>query len=188
MKVKIIKPTPFGIVAIAWSEVGDSPLIARILISSPDLSAEDQVSQIYPHFEIDSCEEIDEITSQIKSFLEGDDISFSLDLVDWKMCTSFQKAVLRAEYQIPRGMVSTYQLVAQQINKKNGARAVGNALARNPFPIMVPCHRAIRSDGYLGGFQGGVDMKRMLLENEGIIFDDMGRMLSSQFHYNDRNR
>ncbi|MHA1663588.1 MAG: methylated-DNA--[protein]-cysteine S-methyltransferase, partial [Candidatus Thorarchaeota archaeon] len=55
-------------------------------------------------------------------------------------------------------------------------RAVGNALARNPFPIIVPCHRAIRSDRTLGGFQGGLKMKRRILEMEGVEFDSTSRV------------
>ena len=60
---------------------------------------------------------------------------------------------------------------------------MGNALANNPFPLIVPCHRAIRSDRHLGGYQGGVKMKRALLEKEGIPFDDAGRVACAQFHY-----
>jgi len=63
------------------------------------------------------------------------------------------------------------------------ARAVGNALATNPFPLIVPCHRAIRSDCGLGGYQGGLDMKRSLLSKEGIAFDDSGRVQCSRFYY-----
>jgi len=60
---------------------------------------------------------------------------------------------------------------------------VGNALATNPFPLIVPCHRAVRSDGSLGGFQGGPAMKRALLEREGIAFDRAGRAAVPRFHY-----
>ena len=68
----------------------------------------------------------------------------------------FQESVLRAEAtEIPRGRVSTYKLIAEHVGTHNGARAVGTALARNPFPLIVPCHRAIRSDRRLGGYQGG---------------------------------
>ena len=69
------------------------------------------------------------------------------------------------------------------LGKSNGARAVGNALANNPFPLIVPCHRAIRSDRHLGGYQGGLEMKRALLETEGIAFDKAGRVKCPLFHY-----
>lgn len=60
---------------------------------------------------------------------------------------------------------------------------MGNALANNPFPLIVPCHRAIRSDRHLGGYQGGLEMKRALLGKEGIPFDNEGRVSSAHFHY-----
>jgi methylated-DNA-[protein]-cysteine S-methyltransferase len=60
---------------------------------------------------------------------------------------------------------------------------VGNALATNPFPIVIPCHRAIRSDGTLGGYQGGLAMKRALLEQEGVDLDERGKVLSPRLFY-----
>jgi methylated-DNA-[protein]-cysteine S-methyltransferase len=60
---------------------------------------------------------------------------------------------------------------------------VGNALATNPFPIVIPCHRAIRSDGSLGGYQGGLEMKRALLEQEGVDVNQRGRVLSPNLYY-----
>lgn len=183
MKVKIVKPTPFGPVALLWSGLNESPRILRIIISKPDLSAEDQLAIIYPHYDLSSCEELDDMAKSIKAFLEGKNIKFSLDILAMDSCSPFQKAVLQAEYEIPRGKISTYKLISQFLGKENGARAVGNALARNPFPIVIPCHRAIKSDGYLGGFQGGIPMKRALLENEGITIDINGRVISPQLQY-----
>ena len=130
-----------------------------------------------------SCAEIDDVTIAIKGLLEGEEIEFSLDIADLSLCTEFQQLVLRAEHRIPRGSISTYQLIAKYLGKRNGARAVGNALANNPFPLIVPCHRAIRSDRHLGGYQGGLEMKRALLEKEGIPFDDTGRVACAHFHY-----
>jgi methylated-DNA-[protein]-cysteine S-methyltransferase len=69
------------------------------------------------------------------------------------------------------------------LGKPNGARAVGNALANNPFPLIVPCHRAIRSDRHLGGYQGGLEMKRALLKKESITFDKSDRVECPRFHY-----
>ena len=69
------------------------------------------------------------------------------------------------------------------LKKGNAARAVGHALAANPFPLIIPCHRTIRSDRYPGGYQGGPAMKRALLEMEGIPFDDTGRTAGARFHY-----
>jgi len=183
MKRKIIKSTPFGSVGVIWIGLNDTPKIVRILLSKPGLSADDQVSELYPNSQRFSCAEIDDVATAIKGLLEGEEIEFSLDVADLSLCTEFQQRVLRAEHRIPRGSISTYQLIAEYLGKRNGARAVGNALANNPFPLIVPCHRAIRSDRHLGGYQGGLEMKRALLEREGIPFDDAGRVAYAQFHY-----
>lgn len=180
---KIVKPTPFRSVGIVWTDLNDSPKIVRILISKPGLPAEDQVFELYPDSRASSSAEIDNIAVAIKGFLEGEPVVFSLDMADFSQCTDFQQRVLHAEYGIPRGSVSSYRLIAEYLGKKDGARAVGNALAGNPFPLIVPCHRAVRSDRSLGGFQGGLEMKRALLKNEGIFFDDSGRVDCVQFYY-----
>jgi len=70
--------------------------------------------------------------------------------------------------KIPRGQVRTYAWVAQEVKRPDAKRAVGNALNRNPFPIIVPCHRVVRSDRSIGGYALGRDLKRKLLEIEGI--------------------
>ena len=70
--------------------------------------------------------------------------------------------------QIPKGKISTYKQIANILNTK-GYRAVGNAMAKNPNPIIVPCHRVIKSDGYIGGYTLGIKKKISLLKNEGII-------------------
>ncbi|MFX1315154.1 MAG: MGMT family protein [Promethearchaeota archaeon] len=75
-----------------------------------------------------------------------------------------------AEYEIPRGWVSTYKRIASKIDIPNGARVIGNTLAKNPFSIIIPCHKTIKTNYDLGGFQGGTKMKRRLLELEGIKF------------------
>jgi len=183
MNGMIIKSTPFGSVGVIWTELNDNPKIVRILLSKPGLSAEDQVSELFPNLHASSCAEIGDVAAAIKGLLEGEEIKFSLDVADLSLCTEFQQLVLRAEHRIPRGSISTYQLIAEYLGKRNGARAVGNALANNPFPLIVPCHRAVRSDRHLGGYQGGLEMKRALLEKEGIPFDDVGRVACEQFHY-----
>ncbi|MBP7527171.1 MAG: MGMT family protein [Syntrophorhabdaceae bacterium] len=115
--------------------------------------------------------------------MAGEDIRFPLDAIRLDLCPAFQQRVLHAEHAIPRGSVSTYGLIARRLNNPNGARAVGSALATNPFPIVIPCHRAIRSDGDLGGFQGGLAMKRALLEMEGVEFRDAHHVATRRFHY-----
>lgn len=168
---------------IVWTTGSQNPRIVRVLLSTPEWSAEDRIAKLYPKLQASSCAEIDDTAMKIKGLLEGEAIDFSLDLVDLGLCGELQRRVLRAEHQIPRGSVSTYGRIATYLGKPNGARAVGNALANNPFPLIVPCHRAIRSDRHLGGYQGGLEMKRALLEREGIGFDKAGRVECPQFEY-----
>ena len=72
----------------------------------------------------------------------------------------------------------TYGGVATAVGVSGGARAGGNVMAGNFFPLVIPCHRVIRSDGSLGGFGGGLAMKRALLEREGVAFDRKGCVVS----------
>jgi methylated-DNA-[protein]-cysteine S-methyltransferase len=183
MNKKIIKSTPYGSVCIVWSISGNSPLIVSVLLSRPGLSAEDHALALFPDSRIFSCEKIDTIAVSIKAYLEGEDIKFGLNIVDFSMCSNFQQSVLRAKHAIPRGSVSTYGLIAAHLGIPGGARAVGNALAANPFSLIVPCHRAILSNFHLGGFQSGIEMKKALLKKEGIIFDKAGRVICKQLHY-----
>jgi methylated-DNA-[protein]-cysteine S-methyltransferase len=172
--------TEFGPVAILWAIYGGQTTILRILLSKPGLSAKKVLKSLFPDSTPSSCADVDVVADQIMAFLSGREVSFSLDVARLDLCSAFQQSVLRAEHGIPRGNVSTYQRIAKYLGNAQGARAVGTALANNPFPIIVPCHRAIRSDGTLGGFQGGVGMKRALLEMEGILFDDLDRVVSGQ--------
>ena len=80
---------------------------------------------------------------------------------------SFAQAVWRLVRRIPRGRVATYGQIAMLLGRPRAARAVGTALARNPFAPTVPCHRIIRADGALGGYSQGLDRKRALLRQEG---------------------
>lgn len=82
--------------------------------------------------------------------------------------TEFEKKVWKTTKKIPKGKVVTYGQIAEVIGCPKAARAVGNALNKNPFAPQVPCHRVVRSDGNLGGYAGGAKKKRRLLEWEGI--------------------
>ena len=85
--------------------------------------------------------------------------------------TNFQIKVWNAISKIPKGKVKTYKELARSIRKPKASRAVANACGKNPFPIKIPCHRVIRSDGRLGGYsgKGGIKTKRKLLRNEGVF-------------------
>lgn len=82
--------------------------------------------------------------------------------------TDFQRKVLKITEKIPKGKVATYGLIAEMLGNKIYSRAVGNALNKNPYPIIIPCHRVIRSDGFVGGFAKGTAIKEELLKNENI--------------------
>lgn len=179
----LIRSTPFGPVTILWSVFKGRPGIYRILISKPGFSAKHQLSTLFPVSTPVTCPEIDAVADDIEAFLSGKEIQFTFEMVRMDLCSEFQQEVLYAEQGIPRGEVSTYQLIANHLGRPKGARAIGTALAMNPFPIIVPCHRAIRSDRSLGGYQGGLEMKRTLLEMEGIDFDDTGRVATKDFFY-----
>jgi methylated-DNA-[protein]-cysteine S-methyltransferase len=183
MNVTFVRRTPFGPVALVWSEFGGSPKVVRILLSSPEGAADDRAVPLFPGSRHRSCREIDELSACVRAFLEGEAVSFSLDIAALSVRPIFQQRVLRAEHAIPRGSVSAYGLIAARLGASRAARAVGHALATNPFPILVPCHRAVRTDGSLGGFQGGPAMKRALLALEGVPFDASGRVSVPRFFY-----
>lgn len=179
------RETRFGPVALLWSVDRGRPRIRRVLLSRKGVSAERIVMESFPELITSSCSEIDTVAERIAAFLSGDDIRFSLDITRLDLCSRFQQKVLRAEHGIPRGCVSTYGSIAKHIGNGLAARATGSALATNPFPLLIPCHRAIRSDGSPGGYQGGTGMKRSLLEMEGILFDTTDRVSEERFFISD---
>lgn len=176
--------TPFGSVAVLWSICEREPKVFRILLSFPGgISADAAVEKLVPDVEASSCPEIDRILDQIEAFLSGEEIRFSLDRLCLDLCSPFSRRVLLADFAIPRGRVSTYRRIAEHLSSPGAARAVGTALARNPFPLIIPCHRVIRSDGSLGGFRYGLHMKRRLLEMEGAVIQDERHVAVPDFFY-----
>ena len=87
--------------------------------------------------------------------------------LDFGPATRLQKAVYYATFRIPYGQTRSYRQIAEAVGRPGASRFVGNTMAKNPFPVLVPCHRVIRSNGSLGQFGGGVDLKRKMLEIEG---------------------
>ncbi len=102
---------------------------------------------------------------ELAAYFAGQSRSFSTPC-DIAGLPRFTRAVLRITARIPYGEVRSYRWVARKLRKPKATRAVGNALARNPIPIIIPCHRVVRSDGSLGGYALGLDWKRRLLELE----------------------
>ncbi|MDX9715332.1 MAG: MGMT family protein [Dissulfurispiraceae bacterium] len=170
--------TQFGQVAIVWSRHQGCVMIEGIVIPSPDLESSRILKQDYPDSQFSSCIEIDELAAQVFAYFSGEKIRFLLDNLRLDQCSLFQQQVLKACFKIPRGRISTYKNIAEQIGRPKAVRAVGTALAKNPFAIIIPCHRVVSSDLKTGGFYGGAGMKRALLELEGVEFDAFGRTCS----------
>lgn len=107
----------------------------------------------------------------VARILEGGDVerSFVEDLLAAAVLTEFQLRVYRVVLSIPRGSTLSYGKVAELAGNPRASRAVGNAMRRNPFPLIVPCHRVVRSDGSPGGYSGPRGMKERLLKMEGAM-------------------
>ncbi len=106
------------------------------------------------------------VVDSIREYLSGGRTGFDhgLDLSD---TTEFNRRVLEAVRRVPYGSLRSYKSIAREIGSPRATRPVGQALARNPLPIVIPCHRVVNSDGTLGGYSGGgTDMKRRLIEIE----------------------
>jgi len=176
-------PSSFGPFGIVWAETERGPVVYRVFLPHAGTPAEKLVHMDFTYASPLSCPIIRGLGERIQSFLEGKAVDFELNCIALERCPEFQKRVLLAEYEIPRSWVSTYGRIARSLGIPDGARAVGGALSRNPFPIIIPCHRAIRSNGELGGFQGGLRMKRALLELEGIGFSAEGQVLTERIYY-----
>lgn len=111
-------------------------------------------------FYIEEC--IKELDLYFQKRLKNFDVKLDLQ------GTKFQMAVWEETLKIPYGSVVTYGEIARRIGKPKAARAVGQALNKNPIPIIIPCHRVIGSDGNLTGFGGGIEIKKFLLKHEGV--------------------
>ncbi len=98
--------------------------------------------------------------------------------------SEFERAVLLKALEIPRGEVRPYAWVAREIGSPKAVRAVGTALAHNPIPLFIPCHRVVRSDGTLGQYSmGGSDIKRAILSAEGLDCEEIERMTQARLRY-----
>ena len=173
----VLVPSAFGALSIVWREGETGTQVLRVFLPDgpdPNVLPEEVVQAAFPGASPGSNPAIDALGDRIAGFLEGEAVEFDLKILALDRCSGFQRSVLLAEHQIPRGWVSTYGRLASRVGAPKGARAVGRALACNPFPIIIPCHRAIRSNGHLGGFQGGLEMKRALLKSEGVEVSPAG--------------
>jgi len=110
-----------------------------------------------------------DLMERLRSYLSGHKVNFP-DKLDLSRATTFQREVWKITRLIPYGETRSYGWVAGQLGKPGAVRAVGQALARNPLSIIIPCHRVIASDGKLGGYSGGLEMKRYLLRLEATSY------------------
>lgn len=104
--------------------------------------------------------------ARLQAYFRGQAVDFADQPLDMGQGTEFQRRVWAAARAVSRGKTRSYGALAREVGSPGAARAVGQAMARNPWPIVVPCHRVVGHDGRITGFGGGLEMKRRLLELE----------------------
>ncbi len=157
--------SPFGSLLLATTSRG----LVKVSLPAynPDEALEDLAIRVSPRV-LEAPARLDEVRRQLDRYFEGRLREFDLPL-DWELTKGFRRRVLRATYRIPYGQTRSYKQMATSAGNERAVRAAGTALGSNPIPIVVPCHRVLRSGGALGGYGGGLPMKRALLELEGSL-------------------
>ena len=155
--------SPVGELYVAVTPKG----LARVSFASEDRDEvlAELAERLSPRI-LESRRATDEVRRELEEYFEGRRSRFEVP-VDRRLIRGIARDVLRATSRIPFGTTSTYGEIADRIGKPRAARAVGNALGSNPIPIVIPCHRVLRSGGALGGYGGGVERKELLLSLEG---------------------
>jgi methylated-DNA-[protein]-cysteine S-methyltransferase len=174
-------PSRFGPILLVWRQASGGLKVVGVILPGGKKEPQGALRERFPGARPGSHAAMDLLADKIGRFLQGEPVRFSLRPLDLEACTPFQRRVLPAEFQVPRGRVTTYGRLADRIGAPGAARAVGNALSHNPFPLIIPCHRCVRENGQLGGFRGGLAMKRALLEMEGIDFGGSDRVARKYF-------
>jgi methylated-DNA-[protein]-cysteine S-methyltransferase len=154
--------SPFGPLLLATTGRG----LVRVAFPEEDADSvlDGLARRISPRI-IEAPAPLDPVRRELDEYFAGNRQSFELPL-DWTLVSPFGRRVLGATADIPYGGVLSYAEVAAEAGSPRGSRAAGNALGSNPMPIVVPCHRVLRTGGALGGYGGGLDRKRWLLELE----------------------
>ena len=169
-----------GLLDVAYT-VEDSPVGPLLLASTKrglvelgyeadkelDFMLERLATKISPRV-LEAPARLDPVRRELEEYFEGKRLDFDIPL-DWSLTKGFTRRVLRATAKVPYGEVSTYRQVAAKAGNERAVRAAGNALGANPIPIVVPCHRILRTGGSLGGYGGGVPRKEFLLRLEGVL-------------------
>ncbi|MEA2315806.1 MAG: methylated-DNA-[protein]-cysteine S-methyltransferase [Solirubrobacteraceae bacterium] len=155
--------SPFGTLLVAASARG----LVRVAFPEEELDSvlESIARRLSPRI-VQAKAPLDSVRRQLEEYFLGERRAFELAL-DWSLIGPFGRRVLSVTSEIPYGSVLSYREVAAEAGSPRGSRAAGNALGANPIPIVIPCHRVLRSGGALGGYGGGLERKRWLLELEG---------------------
>lgn len=157
--------SPFGRLLLAGTARG----IVRIGLPNQDADEllDDLAARVSPRL-LEAPGRLDEARRELDLYFAGRLTEFDLPL-DWSLTSGFRAEVQRAIASIPYGQTLTYTEVARTAGNERAVRAAGTACGSNPLPIVVPCHRVLRTGGALGGYGGGLPMKRSLLELEGVL-------------------
>jgi methylated-DNA-[protein]-cysteine S-methyltransferase len=162
--------TPVGRLTVAATRRG------LVRISFPQFSQESVVEELAQDISprvLEAPERLDEVRRELDEYFEGKRREFDLPL-DWSLTRGFFRKVLRETARIGYGRVRTYSEVAERAGSPRAVRAAGNALGSNPIPVVVPCHRVVRTGGAMGGYGGGLEVKEYLLRLEGALPEDDG--------------
>jgi methylated-DNA-[protein]-cysteine S-methyltransferase len=160
-----IVDTPVGPLGVATTDAG---LVKVALHPAEDGFLEDLSANVSPRI-IERPKKLDVVRKQLDEYFDGRRTTFSLQ-IDWQLSHGFRRMVLEALFsQVRFGEVVSYRELATRVGNPKASRAVGTAMATNPVPIVVPCHRVLRTGGALGGYGGGLEMKRQLLTHEGSL-------------------
>jgi methylated-DNA-[protein]-cysteine S-methyltransferase len=157
--------SPFGSLLAASTSSG----LVRLAFpeESLDTVLEGLARRLSPRI-VEASRPFEPVRRELDDYFSGRRRDFELAL-DWSLIGPFGQRVLRVTSEIPYGGVLSYTQVAAEAGSPRGSRAAGNALGSNPIPIVIPCHRVLRRGGALGGYGGGLDRKRWLLELEGAL-------------------
>lgn len=151
--------TPIGALLLAATEEGLVRLAFEL--EDFDLVLASLAAKVSPRL-LAATARLDPVARQVDEYFAGSRRAFDVPL-DWRLSRGFRRTVLEHLAQIGYGATESYTQVATAAGSPRAVRAVGTACATNPLPLVVPCHRVLRSDGSLGGYLGGLDAKRALL-------------------------
>jgi methylated-DNA-[protein]-cysteine S-methyltransferase len=148
---------------LGWMGIIGSSLGVRKVIL-PQRSKEEVLLRIREPYIVKESDStiLSDLPQRLRHYFTGEPVYFP-DKLDLRETTSFQQRVWKATQTIPYGETRSYAQLADQLGYDKAARAVGQALSKNPLPILIPCHRVINLDGRLGGFSAGLELKKYLL-------------------------